>query len=175
MHRRKKLNLKIKWELQKWLLTRILLAIFVSVSVALLILYFFSHKEIGESFYKAHFTIKYVSDLLLPIILLSGVICLAIGIFLAIFLPQKIAGPIYRVEEDLKYIRVNKDFTKKISLRKDDQFKSLAQEINLLLSEIKKDLLAIEKNLEKIERDNSFNSKSQSLSAIKNIIKQYKL
>ncbi|WP_457756345.1 methyl-accepting chemotaxis protein [Thermodesulfatator indicus] len=175
MHRRKKLNLKIKWELQKWLLTRILLAIFVSVSVALLILYFFSHKEIGESFYKAHFTIKYVSDLLLPIILLSGVICLAIGIFLAIFLPQKVAGPIYRVEEDLKYIRVNKDFTKKISLRKDDQFKSLAQEINLLLSEIKKDLLAIEKNLEKIERDNSFNSKSQSLSAIKNIIKQYKL
>ncbi|OAG27718.1 methyl-accepting chemotaxis protein [Thermodesulfatator autotrophicus] len=174
MQKRKKLNLKVKWELQKWLLTKILLAIFVSISISLLILYFFSHQEIGESFYRAHLTIRYVSDLLLPVILLSGIICLAVGIFLIIFLPQKVAGPIYRIEEDLKYIRKNKDLTKKISLRKNDQFQSLAEEINRFLSNIQQDLLTIEKNIEKIEK-NASEPEIKNLAAIKNIIKQYKL
>lgn len=128
-YKRKKLNLKIKTKFQIWMLIRILGAILLSSGIAAIILYFYASQEIGESFYDAHIKIRKVSDLLLPVLLAGTFTSLLSGTILVIFLPQKIAGPIYRIEEDLKEIQ-NGNFNKKIKLRNGDPLQDLAKRIN---------------------------------------------
>ncbi|WP_022853166.1 methyl-accepting chemotaxis protein [Thermodesulfatator atlanticus] len=153
MQKRKKLNLSVKADLQRWLLLKIGVAIVISVGIALAILYAFSHKELGDSLYHAHFTIKHVSDLLLPVILVAGGVCLLTGFFIVIFLPQKIAGPLYRVEEDLKYIASTGDLRKKISLRKGDKFfHSLADAANKLVERVRKDYQDIQDKIDQAQK-----------------------
>ncbi len=128
-YKRKKLNLAVKKEFQKWLLVRILGTILVSSVVAAVILYFYSSRELGESFYDAHIKIRRVSDLLLPVILAGSFVSLLSGTLLALFLPQKVAGPVFRIEEDLKEIQAG-NLEKEIRLREGDPLKELAQAIN---------------------------------------------
>ncbi len=146
MKKRKKLNLQVKRDLQMWILSRMFFILAISISVALLILYYFSHREIGESFYKAHLTIRHVSDLLLPVILASGGICLLAGLAFALFFPQKIAGPVYRLEQDLKEVSRG-NFQKIFRLRRTDRFQSLAEAANEALSKVRYEFRSLKEGL----------------------------
>ena len=117
-NQRKTLNLAVKREFQMWLLVRIVGVVFVSSLVAVLVLYLYSRQEISSSFYSAHIQIRRVSDLML----LSGVA-------LALFLPQKLAGPIYRVQKNLEVIREG-DLTEHVVLRRNDPLTDLAASMN---------------------------------------------
>lgn len=128
-YKRKKLNLSVMAQFQRWLLVRILGVVIVSAAVAALILYFYSRQEISSSFYSAHIQIRRVSDLLLPVMAAGALVSLLSGLLLAIFLPQKIAGPIYRIEKDLGKLRQG-DLTCQIKLRKNDTLTELADSIN---------------------------------------------
>jgi len=150
MERRKKLNLQVKRELQLWILRRMLLIIFLSISISLILLYYFSYQEIQGSFYKAHLTIRHVSDLLLPVILISGGLCLLLGVSFAVFFPQKIAGPIYRIEQDLKEVSKG-NFNKIFRLRKTDRFQSLAKAANEALGRVRYEFENINKGLKNID------------------------
>ena len=123
--KRKKLNFTVKKDFQVWLFLRILITIFVSAVVAVLILYFYARREVGESFYGAHIEIRRVSDLLLPVILAGSVVSMLSGALIAIFLPQKIAGPIYRLENNLKTVGEG-NLTVSTTLRSGDVLKDFA-------------------------------------------------
>jgi methyl-accepting chemotaxis protein len=97
--------------------------------VAVLILYFFSRKEISASFYSAHIQIRRISDLLLPVMAAGAFVSLLSGLILAIFLPQKLAGPVYRVQKGLGVIK-NGDLTELIVLRDNDILFDLAESVN---------------------------------------------
>ena len=126
---RKRLNLTVKRKLQKWLLIRIGGIILISSMIAALILYVYARQEISSSFWEAHIQIRRVSDLLFPVLVAGTAVSVLAGFILAIFLPQKIAGPIFRIEQDLRIVR-DGDLTKKIQLREDDILLELAGEIN---------------------------------------------
>jgi len=128
-HKRKKLNLAVKRKFQMWLLVRIVGVVIVSSLVAVLILYFYARQEISSSFYSAHIQIRRVSDLLLPVMAAGAFVSLLSGIFLALFLPQKLAGPIYRVQKALEVIR-DGDLTEHVELRSSDTLKDLADSVN---------------------------------------------
>jgi len=128
-YRRKKLNLSVKREFQMWLLIRIFGVVIVSSLVAAIILYFYSHQEISSSFYSAHIQIRRVSDLLIPVMAAGAFVSLASGLALALFLPQKLAGPIYRVQKGLEVIR-DGDLTEEIRLRQNDTLTDLADSVN---------------------------------------------
>jgi methyl-accepting chemotaxis protein len=127
--KRKKLNLAVKKELQRWLLVRMFGVVLLSSLVAAFILYFYAHKEVGDSYYDAHIAIRHVSDLLWPVIAAGSVVSLLSGMFLAVFLPQKIAGPIYRIEKELEKLGEG-DLTVEIRLRPGDPFHDLVGGIN---------------------------------------------
>lgn len=127
--KRKKLNLAVKKELQRWLLVRVFGVVLLNSLVAALVLYFYANKEIGDSFYEAHITIRYVSDLLWPVIAAGCVVSLLSGMLLAVFLPQKIAGPIYRIEEEMVGLGKG-DLAVEIRLRSRDPFQDLAGKFN---------------------------------------------
>jgi len=151
MYKRKRLNLQVKRDLQMWILSRIFLILAIAISIALIILYYFSHKEIGESFYKAHLTIRHVSDLLLPVILASGGVCLLAGLLFAVFFPQKIAGPIYRLEEDLKEV-AHGNFQKVFRLRRTDRFQNLAEAANEALSRVRYEFRSLKEGIHEAKK-----------------------
>lgn len=132
--KRKKLNLGVKNYFQKWLLIRILGMIILSSLIAAIILYFYARQEISSSFFDAHIKLRRVSDLLLPVIAAGSGVSLVCGTLLALFLPQKIAGPIFRIEQDLKPVQEG-DLTSLISLRQEDILKDLASDINKVTTE----------------------------------------
>lgn len=126
---RKKLNLAVKREFQRWMLKQVLVAVVISSVVAAIILYFYARQEVIGSFFDAHVKIRRVSDLLLPVVCAGSAVSLAVGVFLSLFLPQKIAGPIYRIELTLKEIG-DGDLTKTVKLRDGDTLKDLADNVN---------------------------------------------
>ncbi len=127
--KRKKLNMAVKKELQRWLLVRIFGVVLLSSLIAALILYFYANQELGDSYYDAHITIRRVSDLLWPVVAAGSVVSLLSGMLLAVFLPQKIAGPIYRIEKELERLGEG-DLTVEIRLRPRDPFHDLVGGIN---------------------------------------------
>lgn len=128
-HKRKKLNLAVKREFQMWLLVRIVGVVIASTLMAVLILYFYSRQEISSSFYSAHIQIRRVSDLLLPVMAAGAFVSLLSGVILALFLPQKLAGPVYRIQKSLDLIK-DGDLTEQIVLRRNDTLQDLADSVN---------------------------------------------
>ena len=141
--KRKKLNMAVKKELQRWLLVRIFGVVLLSSLIAALILYFYANQELGDSFYDAHITIRRVSDLLWPVVAAGSLVSLLSGMLLAVFLPQKIAGPIYRIEEDLAPIGKG-DLTVKISLRAEDPLQDFAARINAIIGDLRVKVIRIQ-------------------------------
>lgn len=128
-YKRKKLNLAVKRNFQRWLLLRISGTVILCVAVAAVVLYFYSRRELGESFYTAHITVRRVSDLLLPVILAGSAVSLISGLVLALFLPQKIAGPLFHIEKDLNRVGEG-DLTVTINLRGKDPLQEFVEAIN---------------------------------------------
>ncbi len=149
--KRKKLNLAVKKELQKWLLIRISGIVLLCSLVAALILYLYARSEITSSFFDAHLKIRRVSDLLLPVLLTGSVVSMVAGFLLAMFLPQKIAGPVYRIEKDLERVREG-ELTKEIRLRNGDLLVDLAGEVNRTTGSIREYVQDIKEKFRTVEK-----------------------
>ena len=136
-HARKKLNLKVKQDFQVWLLIRIMGAILVSIGIASIILYFYSRTVVDADFLSHSLKVRKISEVLLPVMLAASLTSIVAGLLIALFLPQKIAGPIFRVEQDLQKIREG-DLTKKITLRCNDILKELAENVNMTVADLRR-------------------------------------
>jgi methyl-accepting chemotaxis protein len=150
-YKRKKLNMAVKRELQMWLLLRILGVVIVSSLVAVLILYLYSRQEISTTFYSAHIQLRRVSDLLFPVLAAGGVVSLLSGLGLAIFLPQKIAGPVFRIQKGLSRIQAG-DLTEEITLRKGDILTDLAGSVNDTTADYRTRLQALKSMQKELEQ-----------------------
>lgn len=128
-HKRKKLNLQIKKDLQVWLLLRIMGTALLAIGVASILLYIYALTVVDSDYLSFAPRVRRISEVLLPVILASSLTSIVAGLLLALFLPQKIAGPIYRIEQDLMLIRSG-DLTKVIKLRDGDILKDVAQSVN---------------------------------------------
>ncbi|NPA94235.1 MAG: methyl-accepting chemotaxis protein [Thermodesulfobacteria bacterium] len=162
---RKRLNLAVKRQLQKWLLIRIGGIILICSMVAALILYLYSRQEISSSFWEAHIQIRRVSDLLFPVLVAGTAVSALAGFILAIFLPQKIAGPIFRIEQDLRVVREG-DLTKKIQLREDDILQELAGEINQTTEFFRQQTAKIQQEYATVEELGRSHSSTELINAL---------
>jgi methyl-accepting chemotaxis protein len=129
VQKRKRLNLTVKRDFQLWLLVRIIGTILLSSLVSAAVLFCYARQEVGASFYEAHIRIRYVSDLLIPVVIAGSLVSLISGTIMALFLPQKIAGPIFRIEEDLRKIQEGQ-LNKVIKIRQGDPLQDFANTIN---------------------------------------------
>jgi len=126
-NKRKKLNLEVMREFQQWLFLRILATVACSSLIGALILYVYARHEVGASLDTVK--IVSVSDLLLPVVTAGALVSMISGSLLALFLPQKIAGPIYRMEKNLKVFQ-HGDLTVTTTLRSGDILKDFARTID---------------------------------------------
>ncbi len=128
-NRRKCLNLQVKRHLQVWLMIRLGGIIILTAIISALILYGYARHETINSFYDAHIKIRRLSDLLIPVVLSGCAVSLISGAIVAIFLPQKLAGPIYHIENRFKSL-ASGDFTVRIGLRTNDTLHNFANQLN---------------------------------------------
>jgi methyl-accepting chemotaxis protein len=89
----------------------------------------------------------------MPAVIYTNIITLAMitlaTIVAVLFISHKIAGPMLRFEEELK--RIGKgDLTKKIKLRKKDQFEDMAESLIEMTANLHRKISAIQKKMDKI-------------------------
>lgn len=142
-YKRKLLNFHVKHRLQIWLMIRIGGIIILTSIVSALILYGYARHETVSSFYDAHIKIRRLSDLLIPVVLAGSSVSLISGTLLAIFLPQKLAGPLYHIEKDLDKVQQG-DITVRIKLRSNDTLHNFAKKINTTLNQLDQHLSQVQ-------------------------------
>ncbi len=149
IERRKSIRF-VKKDVQYWLISVMVSFFTISLSAGFFIFYIWSHRKIGKTFYRAHYTINYVSDMLLPVIIICGLICFTFCVVFALIFQQRIAGPLYRIEEDLKKVAQG-DFSVKVRIRATDKFHSLESVVNEVIERTKEELGGIRSSILKID------------------------
>ena len=141
-HKRKILNLSVKKEMQFRLIAKVFLVVLVSVVVSATIFYFYSEREIGTSYRLFHIKANNFLDFLLPAVITSFLLSIIIGFIISLFYPHSIAGPLYRVERELLNIGKG-DLTIDVVIRKGDEVKDLADNINSMTKELREKIEGI--------------------------------
>ncbi len=135
-HRRSSINYSIKTHFQVMLFLKIAVIILVSIMVTTGIFYFYANREIGDSFKQFHVTARNFLDYLLPAVIISGGLGIVVAFGIAMFIPHSFAGPLYRIERDLKERIGEGDLTTRFYLRKGDKVKELAESLNIMLEKL---------------------------------------
>ena len=149
-HKRKKVNFKIKQDFQIWLLVRIIGTILLTISVASVLSYLYSKGVVDADQLSFKQDIRTTAEVMFPVLIAASLTSIIAGLLLALFLPQKIAGPIYRIEQDLMQIKTA-DFTKTINLRDNDILKDFAESANAAVDDIGNMMKDIKKSGNELE------------------------
>lgn len=72
-------------------------------------------------------------------ILVFGLIYIVIICFLSLWVTNKIAGPLYRLEQDAINFAKNPDLNFRFRFRKKDEFQGVASALNAMLEKLKED------------------------------------
>lgn len=150
-NRRKYLNFSIKRQMQIRLFIKVLGIAIVGVGLMAAVFYFYSDREINSSYRQFHIHADNFLELLQPAVITSLVLALAASVFITLFLPIKIAGPAFRIEESLRENVVNGDLTVRIKLRKGDELGELADVLNTCLENTARKIAASGKLAEDLE------------------------
>ena len=134
-YKRKKLNLKVKQDFQIWLLVRIMGTSLLTIIIASVLLYLYSRGVVDAEYLSFKTDIRKVSEVLLPVLIAASLTSIICGLLIALFLPQKIAGPLFRIEQDMLQVSEG-DLTKSITLRYADILKEHSETINMTVGNI---------------------------------------
>jgi methyl-accepting chemotaxis protein len=144
--------------IQPRLLLGFAVLVLILVVIASGLFYMLANRELSLEYYKAHSTLRYVMQNLLPWLLLVNLAGILVALFLAVFYTHRIAGPAYRIQQDLKKIGQG-ILTTRVRTRRKDQLKGLESETNRVVQEleqgihqVKGSLLKLESNLADLER-----------------------
>ena len=102
VNRRRFINFSIKKRMQARLLIGLMLVVLISVGLTSAFFYFFSSHEVGETYKQFHVNAKNFLEFLLPGVIIAFMIGLVSAIAVGVFIPHRIAGPLYRIERDIK-------------------------------------------------------------------------
>ncbi len=135
-------NYLINKEFQFRYMGRIIFGMVVMALIVSFTVYYTTWARIMDEFYNipriaAQFAPLFASvNRTMFLILILFVLLAAV---LSIFMSHSIAGPIYRFEKSLQAI-ASGDLTLRVGLRKTDEFKHIAETLNLMVSELRNNL-----------------------------------
>lgn len=135
-YNRKTINFSIKKQLQIRLFIKVLGVALIGIGLMAAIFYFYSNREIGGSYKQFHVHAKNFLDYLLPAVVLSIVAAVLFATAITLFFPLTIAGPLYRIERDIKDRVAEGDLSVRFNLRKGDEVDDLANALNISFEKI---------------------------------------
>ena len=127
------------------------------------LIYVFNRQTTTVAFEDLKVVVKSTSDFILPIMLqILAIVTLLIGIAtiaVTLFTSHKIAGPLYRINAELKRIK-DGDFSSVVRVRAKDQLQKVAMELDEMRLEFKnsintmrKNWVAIKSHLQKLQKE----------------------
>ena len=135
--KRKKVNFAIKKDLQIWLFVRIMRASLLAIIFAGILSYLYAQNAFEADFLRFQAHTRSVGEIFLPIFLAAALTSIVAGLLAVLFITQKVVGPLYRVEQDLKQTGSG-DLSKIIQLRPSDILKEHAGAVNMAIEDIGK-------------------------------------
>ncbi len=119
---------------QRNMLKRFIVITAIGGVAAALLFYVITKRRLNEIIYTFHLP-RSINDFLLPYVITTNLIGLFI-VMIALVLTMKlafwkVAGPLFRVSQDIQKL-TDGDLTVNIRLRKDDEFKDIAQDFDLM-------------------------------------------
>lgn len=131
----------------------LVLVIFGSL-VSGILLYFLASSELGVQYYSAHIAIRNTWDILKPSILIThtGAVILVsvITVYMVIYLSNRIAGPLYRLETILGEVAAgNLDI--KVTLRKNDELAPLKTSVQNMIEKLHETISLVHDNSKVLE------------------------
>ena len=129
----------VKKDFQLKFIIKFCLILLVGVIVSTGLLFFLSQDTLTSSFHESRLHIKSTGLAILPAVIYTNLFTLGLVILAAIivilFITHKIAGPLFRLENELNRIG-NGDLTGKIALRENDQVTEMADSINKMTDKL---------------------------------------
>ena len=151
LYKRKQLYIKKDYQLR--FILKFCLIILAGAFISTGLLFLFSQGTLTSSFEHSRLVVKNTSFAILPAAILTNIITLILitlaSIVVVLFISHKIAGPMFRFEKDLNEIGQG-EFTKKITLRKKDQFTDMADNLNNMTTNLHDKVLAIQTEVEQL-------------------------
>ena len=136
--------------IQPRLLLGFAVLLLILVLIASGLFYLLANRELSAEYYKAHSTLRYVMQNLLPWLLLVNLAGILVVLFLGVFYTHRIAGPAYRIQQDLGKIGQG-ILTTRVRTRRKDQLKGLESEVNRVAQEFEQGILQVKESLLKLE------------------------
>jgi signal transduction histidine kinase len=179
-------NYFIKKKFQAEFITKFCLLVIVGAALSGIIIYLMSKATVTTTFENSRLVIKSTADFMLPAVLLSSVIVIIfigmLTIALTLFTSHRIAGPLYRMEQDIEEV-ASGNLTKKFNIRKTDEIRALAtgldrmtQSFNKNIADIKKDLAGLDSTLgtyEKSDKTEVMNELKKRITDLKSALTKF--
>ena len=147
-------NYFIKKEFQRNFIMKFCILVIIGVVISGAIIYIMAQSTVTTTFENSRLTIKSTADYILPAVFLSSaIVILSIGlatIVITLFASHKIAGPLYRIEEDIKEVAEG-NLTKKFNLRESDELKALAESLDDMAGGLKEKIEKIKHSVNELE------------------------
>lgn len=132
VYKRKILNFSVNRALQLRMIGRMTCILLVCLLISSGAFYYYADQRISASFLLFHVKARNFLDFLFPVVGFSFVFSVIAGTIASLFLPKNIAGPLYRIEEDVRRMAEG-DLTVRINLRSGDEGGSLAGKLNQMI------------------------------------------
>jgi len=156
----------IKSDFQFKFIVKFCLLVLAGVIISTVVVFLFTHGTLTSSFQHGRLVVKNTSLAILPAVIYANIVTLGLislaSILITLFISHKIAGPLFRIEEDLKIIEGG-DLTKKISFRNKDQLTALAVSINKTTTGLHEKVANIQTDVEHLLESASRQKASQEL------------
>ena len=146
----------IKKEFQLQLILKFCLLLLIGVVLSTTILFMVSGDTLTTSFQHSRLMIRNTNIAILPSVIYTNLITLGLisiaSAIVTLFVSHRIAGPLYRIEAEVKEIGEG-DLTRKISLRKKDQTVALAESVNTMTASLHRKVREIRSGLQEVMAD----------------------
>ncbi len=142
------------------------------------IIFMMSKSTLTTAFENSRLLIKSTADFILPAVLLgSAAVVILVGlatIMITLFTSHKIAGPLYRMEQDVKEVAKG-NLRIKFNLRGGDELKGMAESLEAMVREIQSKLTVIKNALLELESADNMPAAKEILRKIKQELDKLKV
>lgn len=152
-------NYFIKQEFQFKFIIKFCLILIAGIIISTGLVFLFSQETLTSSFDNSRLVVENTGYAIMPVLIITnlitlGIITLAV-IIVTLFVSHKIAGPMFRFEQDIKKIAKG-NLLVRINLRQKDQFSEMADAFNDMSAGLHGKIIQIDRQIDRI-----LNSKSE--------------
>lgn len=169
----------VRMDFQRDFIIKYCVLVLIAAVVLSVIVYFLCGTTVTTVFKESRLKILSTNDFILPYLFwsscIAAVCAVAVCWRMTLIISHRLAGPLYRIEQDIAKVAQG-DLTKAIHVRQKDEFKSLARILHDLTGDWRKDIIAIKNQVAQLDKSGDLTPKNRhALDNIKESLSKYKV